>query len=151
MARRTTRRYDACPFASLYINDQQNTSPKRATKNEIPLFITSRGISYLMQRIEEDFGGFFKSDAMLQHVAPGFVLIPLKPDVLKLVFDVQLIAFPYYSSNPAARMAGHHGFGQRKAAGTAGLAEALAPSVAGIGAAGYDRAIELHPAGRGKN
>ena len=68
-----------------------------------------------MQRIEEDFSGFFKSDAMLLHVALGFVLIPLKPDVLKFVFDVQRIAFPYDPSNPTARMISHHGFGQRKA------------------------------------
>ena len=74
-----------------------------------------------MQRIEEDFGGFFKSDTMLQHVALGFILVPLKTNVLKLVFDVQRIAFPYYPSNPTARMAGHHSFSQRKAAGTAGL------------------------------
>ena len=98
MARRTTRRYDACPFASLYINDQQNTSPKRVPKNEIPLFISGR-ISYLTKRIEEDFGGFFKMDVMLLHVALGFVLIPLKPDVLKLVFDVHKTKdrLPYYS------------------------------------------------------
>ena len=64
---------------------------------------------------------------------------------------MQRIAFPYYPSNTAARMAGHHGFGQRKAAGTAGLAQALAPSVAGIGAAGYGHAIELQPASGGKN
>ena len=41
-----------------------------------------------MQRIEEDFGGFFKSDTMLQHVALGFILVPLKPNVLKLIFNV---------------------------------------------------------------
>ncbi len=85
------------------------------------MFIINGGIPCLMKGIEKDFGCFFKSDAMLQHVALGFVLIPLKPDVLKLVFDVQLIAFPYYPSNPTTRMAGHHGFGQRKTAGTAGL------------------------------
>jgi hypothetical protein len=58
---------------------------------------------------------------MLQHVALGFIRVPLKPNVLKLVFNVQRIAFPYYPSNPTARMVVHHSFGQRKAAGTAGL------------------------------
>ena len=111
----------------------------------------NRGISYLMQRIEEYFGGFFKSDTMLQHVALGFILVPLKTNVLKLVFDVQRIAFPYYPSNPTARMVGHHSFGQRKAAGTASLTQTLTPSVAGIRAAGYRRTVELHLAGGSKN
>ena len=53
-----------------------------------------------MKRIKEDFGRFFKSDAMLQHIALGFVFIPLKPDVLKLVFDVQLYRLPLLPIKP---------------------------------------------------
>lgn len=72
---------------------------KRVPKNEIPLFIISGSITCLMKRIEEYFGGFFKMDVMLLHIAPGFVLIPLKPDVLKLVFNVHKTKdrLPYYS------------------------------------------------------
>ena len=48
-------------------------------------------------------------------------------------------------------LGGHHSFGQRKAAGTASLTQAFAPSVAGIGAAGDGHAVELHLASGGKN
>ena len=107
----------------------------------------------MMKRIEEDFGCFFKSNAMLQHVALGFVLIPLKPDVLKLIFDVHETKdrLTFSSSSPTVRMAGHHSLGQRKAAGTAGLAQAFAPGIAGVRTAGYGHAVELHLAGGGKN
>jgi len=88
---------------------------------------------------------------MLLHVALGFVLIPLKPDILKFVFNVQLYCLPLYPSSLVARMVGHHSFGQRKAAGTAGLTQAFAPSVAGIRATGYSHAIESHLSSSGKN
>ena len=52
---------------------------------------------------------------------------------------------------PPPEWAGYHSFGQRKAAGTTSLTQAFAPSVAGIGAAGYGHAVELHLAGGRKN
>lgn len=86
-------------MVSLYVNDQQNALLKRVPKNEIPLFGTRGCVTYLIKTIEEDFGSFFKMDMMLLHIALGFVLIPLKPDVLKLVFDVHKTKdrLPYYS------------------------------------------------------
>ncbi len=41
-----------------------------------------------MERIEEHFGCFFKSDPMLLHVDGGFVLIPPKFDTLESVYDI---------------------------------------------------------------
>ena len=73
-----------------------------------------------MKRIEEDFGGFFKMDVMLLHIALGFVLIPLKPDVLKLVFDVHKTKgrLPYYSPPLVKPFAANRVLGQWGAIGT---------------------------------
>ena len=61
---------------------------ERVSKDEIPLFIISGGISRLMKRIEEDFGCFFKGNLTPLYIALGFVLIPLKSNVFIFIFNV---------------------------------------------------------------
>jgi hypothetical protein len=46
--------------------------------NEVTIFIIHRGVTCLVERIEEHFGGFFKGHAMFLNVGFGFVLVPFK-------------------------------------------------------------------------